>query len=720
MVSHPEFERAGKEAYLILKSTSNRSGALQYDLHYWQGSECSQDESGAAAILTIQMDDFLQGVPVQYREVQGYESGTFTGYFKSGLTYMKGGVASGFKHVVTNDVGDVKRLLHVRGRRVVRATEVPVSWDSFNQSDSFILDLGQEIIQWSGSHSNHFEKLKATMVSKGIRDNERCGRAELRVCDEGAEPEKMIEVLGDKPELPESQADDTETDASNRKAACLYKVSNAGGDLEVAVVAEESPFSQNALVSSECFILDNGANGHIFIWKGKDANSEERHAVLNTAESFISKMNYPSYTRVQVLPETREAPLFKQFFKDWRDPSDTVGMGTAYVSNKIAKMEKVSQSASRTKLCLVRPKLTPVIGEVPFDASTLHQSEGMAAQYGMVDYGDGEKRGEGSEKVPVDSASYGQFHGGDSYIILYRYQHSDRSGQILYMWQGAESTQDKVAASVFLAVEVDDELEGSAVQVRVIQGKEPAHLMSLFGDKPLVVYKGGTSRENSQSEAADARLFQIRANPAGNTRAVEVEPSSSRLNSNDVFLLVSPSGSWMWKGSRSNSDELKGAEQLAEILHVIPTLLDEGEEQDGFWDTLGGQQDYCRSARLKNKMEAHPPRLFACSNKTGNFKVDEVPGELTQDDLAPDDVMILDTWDQVFVWIGNEAQEEEKTQAVTSAEHYIESDPANRDPRTPIVTVKQGFEPSTFTGWFLGWEYEYWSISPLQRYLQAL
>ncbi|XP_039902567.1 gelsolin-like isoform X4 [Simochromis diagramma] len=629
MVSHSEFERAGKEAglqvwrvenmelvpvpeslygrfyigdaYLILKSTSNRSGALQYDLHYWQGSACSQDESGAAAILTVQMDDFLQGAPVQYREVQGYESGTFIGYFKSGLTYMKGGVASGFKHVVTSDVGDVKRLLHVRGRRAVRATEVPVSWDSFNQSDSFILDLGQEMIQWSGSHSNHFEKLKATMMSKGIRDNERCGRAELQVCDEGVEPEKMVEVLGEKPELSESQADDAETDASNRKAARLYKVSNAGGDLEVTVVAEESPFSQNTLVSSECFILDNGANGHIFIWKGKDANSEERHAVLNTAESFISKMNYPSFTRVQVLPEHGEGPLFKQFFKDWRGPSDTVGMGTAYVSNKIAKMEKV-----------------------PFDASTLHQSEGMAAQYGMVDCGDGEKqiwRVEGSEKVPVDSASYGQFYGGDSYIILYRYQHGDRSGQIIYMWQGAESTQDEVAASAFLAVEVDDELEGSAVQVRVIQGKEPAHLMSLFGDKPLVVYKGGTSRENGQSEAADTRLFQIRANPAGNTRTVEV---------------------------------------------------------------------------------------------------DAVPGELTQDDLAPDDVMILDTWDQVFVWIGNEAQEEEKTRAVTSAERYIESDPANRDPRTPIVTVKQGFEPPTFTGWFLGWEYEYWSISPLQRYLQAL
>lgn len=52
-----------------------------------------------------------------------------------------GGVASGFRHVVPNEV-TVQRLLQVKGRRTVRATEVPVSWDSFNTGDCFILDLG--------------------------------------------------------------------------------------------------------------------------------------------------------------------------------------------------------------------------------------------------------------------------------------------------------------------------------------------------------------------------------------------------------------------------------------------------------------------------------------------------------------------------------------------------------------------------------------------------
>lgn len=52
------------------------------------GDFCTQDESGSAAIFTVQMDDFLGGKPIQYREVQGHESKTFLGYFKSGIKYM--------------------------------------------------------------------------------------------------------------------------------------------------------------------------------------------------------------------------------------------------------------------------------------------------------------------------------------------------------------------------------------------------------------------------------------------------------------------------------------------------------------------------------------------------------------------------------------------------------------------------------------------------------
>ena len=53
-------------------------------------------------------------------------------------------------------------------------------------------------------------------------------------------------------------------------SVCLSvcQVSNAGGELEVSTVSEENPFSQQALQSSECYLLDSGSSGTIFIWKG--------------------------------------------------------------------------------------------------------------------------------------------------------------------------------------------------------------------------------------------------------------------------------------------------------------------------------------------------------------------------------------------------------------------------------------------------------------------
>lgn len=48
-------------------------------------------------------------------------------------------------------------------------------------------------------------------------------------------------------------------------------------------------------------------------------------------------------------------------------------------------------------------------------------------------------------------------------------------------------------------------------------------------------------------------------------------------------------------------------------------------------------------------------------------------------DLIEEDVMILDTYSEVFVWVGRGANDEEKKESLRIAQEYIASDPSGRD-----------------------------------------
>ena len=51
----------------------------------------------------------------------------------------------------------------------------------------------------------------------------------------------------------------------------IPQVSNGAGSMSVSLVADENPFAQGALRSEDCFILDHGKDGKIFVWKGTGA-----------------------------------------------------------------------------------------------------------------------------------------------------------------------------------------------------------------------------------------------------------------------------------------------------------------------------------------------------------------------------------------------------------------------------------------------------------------
>ncbi|NXE78610.1 VILI protein, partial [Cochlearius cochlearius] len=677
------------DCYVLLSTRKTGSG-FSYHIHYWLGKESSQDEQGTAAIYTTQMDDHLGSVAVQHREVQGYESETFRAYFKQGLIYKKGGVASGMKHVETNTY-NTQRLLHVKGKKNVVAEEVEMSWKSFNRGDVFLLDLGHLIIQWNGPESNRNERLKAMTLAKDIRDRERGGRAKVGIVDgenEGASPglmQVLTHVLGEKRDI-KAATPDAEVDQKLKSSLKLYHISNASGNLVLQEVGIR-PLTQDMLLHEDCYILDQGGL-KIFVWKGKNANKEERKEAMNRALGFIKAKNYPATTSVETENDGSESTVFRQLFQKWALPNQTSGLGKTHTVGKVAKVEQVK-----------------------FDATTLHAKPQMAAQQKMVDDGSGEVevwRVENQELVPVEKKWLGHFYGGDCYLVLYTYYVGPKVNRIIYLWQGRQASTDELAASAYQAVILDQKYNNEPVQVRVTMGKEPAHLMAIFKGK-MVVYAGGTSRAGGNEPAPSTRLFHVHGTNEYNTKAYEVPARASSLNSNDVFVLKTPSCCYLWYGKGCSGDEREMGKMVADIISKMEKpVIAEGQEPAEFWVALGGKSQYANSKRLQEENPSESPRLFECSNKTGTFLATEIV-DFTQDDLNEDDVYLLDTWDQVFFWIGKSANESEKEAAAAMAQEYLRSHPSGRDLDTPIIVVKQGHEPPTFTGWFLAWDPLNWA-----------
>ncbi|XP_045148173.1 advillin isoform X2 [Echinops telfairi] len=709
------------DCYVIL-STRRAGSLLSQDIHYWIGKESSQDEQSCAAIYTTQLDDYLGGSPVQHREVQDHESDTFRGYFKQGIIYKKGGVATGMKHVETNTYA-VKRLLHVKGKRNIRATEVEMSWDSFNQGDVFLLDLGKAIIQWNGPESNSGERLKAMLLAKDIRDRERGGRAEIGVIEgdrEAASPEllKVLQdTLGRRSIIKPAIADEI-IDQQQKSNIMLYHVSDADGQLAVTEVATK-PLVQDLLSHDDCYILDQSGT-KIYVWKGKGASKVEKQMAMSKALSFIKMKGYPSSTNIETVNDGAESAMFKQLFQKWAVKDQTTGLGKTFSIGKIGEphhphcQESLQQQAWLLHLIHVafpNPFPAAKVIQDKFDVTALHNKPEAAAQERMVDDGNGEVevwRIENLELVPVEPQWYGFFYGGDCYLILYTYKVNGKPNYILYIWQGRHASQDELAASAYQAVEVDGQFDGTPVQVRVTMGKEPRHFMAIFKGK-LIIFEGGTSRKGNVEPDPPVRLFQIQGNDKSNTKAVEVPAFASSLNSNDVFLLRSQTEHYLWYGKGSSGDERAMAKELAGLLcDGAEDTVAEGQEPAEFWDLLGGKTPYANDKRLQQETLDVQPRLFECSNKTGRFIVTEIT-DFTQDDLNPGDVMLLDTWDEVFLWIGAEANATEKEKALATAQEYLNTHPSGRDVNTPILIIKQGFEPPIFTGWFLAWDPHIWS-----------
>lgn len=293
------------DSYIILNTYKEEgSDQLQYDVHFWIGKYSSQDEYGTAAYKTVELDTYLDDVPIQHREVQGHESELFKSYFES-LTYLHGGAESGFNHVTEKEYKP--RLLHFHGdRRKVYVNEVPCSRDRLLSGDVFILDLGLTLYQWNGSGSNKDERFKALQYFQKLK-SERPGKAKAETIDEESisDEHPFYKYLN---ESETEEFDDAEDFSTVDKEKELFRLSDASGKLEF----KKEKIGEVKIAdfdSSDVFILDT--KDQLFVWIGKGTSSNERKNAMTYAHNYLMKTNDP-VKPVSCIKENSKSLVFQE------------------------------------------------------------------------------------------------------------------------------------------------------------------------------------------------------------------------------------------------------------------------------------------------------------------------------------------------------------------------------------------------------------------------
>jgi len=328
------------DSYIVLhtyiKDPEVNPDKLAWNVHFWIGSESSQDEYGTAAYKTVELDDKLGGAAVQHREVESSESDLFCGHFPKGVRYLKGGVATGFKHVEDPATREPV-LLRIKGTAGnMQLRQVRLKRTYMNSGDVFVMDTVDALWQWNGAEASAHEKSKAAELCRLLQADDAARKyREIHVLDEGSPDgdgtakefkyksnhgfwkhlpgqRKFLGISYASISIKSAEAGGDDARAKAFAPALFYASASASGTLQLKSVwkGDEPPI--NRLRTDKVCFFDNGFQ--CYIWAGKAAPRQDRTSAFPFAQDYLKR-----YKRPAVLPITRfnegiESTDFKRQF----------------------------------------------------------------------------------------------------------------------------------------------------------------------------------------------------------------------------------------------------------------------------------------------------------------------------------------------------------------------------------------------------------------------
>ncbi|XP_055346232.1 protein flightless-1 homolog [Paramacrobiotus metropolitanus] len=707
------------DCYIILQTYAEQGDSLNWKIFYWIGEKAPLDKKACAAIHAVNLRNFLGAECRTSRQEQNEEEEEFSSLFPHGLVYIEGGrTASGFYTV--EDAPLVKRLYRLHGTKSLHLETVPVSPASLDPRYVFYLDAVKKLYVWIGRKSKNVTRSKARLLAEKVNKVERKGTSEILVFNQRQEPNEFWLALG-VPELPWMEEPKPHVPEDFMPTvAHLYTIHLGKGYLELPQVdLKDGRLKSEMLQSRNVYILDCWAD--LFVWFGKKSARLVRAAALKLSQELCDMLPRPDFAMVTRVLEGTESQIFKSKFEGW---DDVMAVDFTRTAESVIRrgvdlkkiLEKDQIKTDLTALFMPRQQAMPteeakaVIDEFNED---LDRMEAFVL--------------EGKKFVRLPERETGHFYSGECYVFLCTYwvpaeessgdeEKADGDAEetqvhTVYFWQGRDASNMGWLTFTFsLQKKFEQAFKNSLEVVRMHQQQENLKFLSHFKSK-FIIHRGKRKEPIDRSRLPPPRLYQLRINDSLIcARCIEIDAKPTSLNSSFCHMLNVPFDRsaangiiYLWLGSKASQEDIELAHEIAKDMtkyHYTMQIVKEGEEPDNFfWNSLGGKKPYETSADFMKYS-----RLFRCSNEKGYFTVSEKCADFCQDDLADDDIMILDNGQEVFLWVGGKSSEVEIKLAFKSVQVYVQN-LRNKQPERPrkLLLTAKGKETIKFSKCFHGW-----------------
>lgn len=176
-------------------------------------------------------------------------------------------------------------------------------------------------------------------------------------------------------------------------------------------------------------------------------------------------------------------------------------------------------------------------------------------------------------------------------------------------------------------------------------------------------------------------------------------PDPGAFGRGDCYLVDAGMKIYLWIGPKSTADEkfLTAASAVMRDTAIEGKgdidRIEGGNEPDDFkalFDDFRLTDEDTEGILKKVHLETHEYKLWRVHREGDETFFAEVP--VNKDSLKTDDVFILDTWDDIFVWRGKGASSREKFDGNILARRYD----AERAGVQDIELIEEGDEPEEF------------------------